>query len=722
MTLKRFVPQVAGLAVTAGCLTFLVGGPVASAVADTTTYTGYVELVNSDNQIVGCVASAAAAPMGYTTDPTSAVQVTTTTGTAQNLVIVGGSASAPDLGLEDSDSAGPMTPSATSWTFVSPVATTDPGSPTVNDAESAVWSLDPQTRVLTPSWVYDDGTSTTLGTWIESYDSGLEGGSNNVADMEAQFPGDVVGATFVLGSSCSGAASQPQTITFTSAPATTTYPGQAYTATATGGASGNAVTFSSATPQVCSVDATSGAVSFLVPGTCTIDADQAAAPGFDAAPTATQDVTVSQVPSHVTVSTDTTAPVTGQSLTATATVTVDSGTLGSAGGSVQFALDGTDLGSAVAIGPDGTATAAIPTAVGSHSLTATYAPADSTDYTGSDVSTPVTVVQAATTTVVTARPKSLVATVAAVAPGAGSPTGNVTFSVAGVPVGTAPVSAGKATLLYTPSAVDARKIAAVYSGDSSFLGSSGSTSRSKPVLTAHLSSARPGKHGWYRGPVTVSFTCDADGSTLLGSCPAPVRLSHQPGGSVTRTIKTADGGVATKSVTVRIDAAAPRVSIGGVRAGGNYFAVAPKATCTGGDRVSGLASCVVRSTRHGSRVVVTATAKDVAGNVAKARSAYTILNYAIEGATLRGGVWQIHHGSTYTLVALGSQPRYVDASVAPTRPSRLDSRFHRAGSVAGHRRWAIGVTMSMTTIATRNWELGIEQGGHVHVLRVHVIG
>ncbi len=83
----------------------------------------------------------------------------------------------------------------------------------------------------------------------------------------------------------------PQSITFTStAPADARVGGPAYTVTATGGGSGNPVTFSSGTPGVCTV--TGATVTLDHAGTCTIDADQAGDADYQAAPTAGQSFAV----------------------------------------------------------------------------------------------------------------------------------------------------------------------------------------------------------------------------------------------------------------------------------------------------------------------------------------------------------------------------------------------------------------------------------------------
>src|ERR1019366_9169905 len=83
-----------------------------------------------------------------------------------------------------------------------------------------------------------------------------------------------------------------QAIAFTStAPTAATFGGTS-APTATGGASGNPVTFTSATPLVCTVSGST--VSFTGAGTCTVDADQAGNTDYQAAPTATQNVSVGQ--------------------------------------------------------------------------------------------------------------------------------------------------------------------------------------------------------------------------------------------------------------------------------------------------------------------------------------------------------------------------------------------------------------------------------------------
>lgn len=77
-----------------------------------------------------------------------------------------------------------------------------------------------------------------------------------------------------------------QTITFTSTPPANGIVRGPYTVTATGGDSGNPVTYSSATASECTVSGST--VTFVGVGTCTIDANQAGNARYLAAPTAMQ--------------------------------------------------------------------------------------------------------------------------------------------------------------------------------------------------------------------------------------------------------------------------------------------------------------------------------------------------------------------------------------------------------------------------------------------------
>lgn len=328
------------------------------------------------------------------------------------------------------------------------------------------------------------------------------------------------------------------------------------------------------------------------------------------------------------------------------------------------------------------------------------------------------IAQADTTLGLVVHPTTLVATVGVVAPGAGGPSGMVTFQVGGITVGSAPVSAGVATLTYTVPAGRAQQVNAVYSGDTDFAGSSASTARNDPTITAAVTSARALSHGWYRTPITVTFTCVTNGAPLTAACPAPVTLSRDGGGlSVTRTITSTDGGAATVSVTgLNLDQTAPALRVGGVRNGAVYTGTVPAATCLATDRLSGVASCRIRLITSGEVTRFNATAVDRAGNQTVVTGSYRVPRLTVWGTPFANGAFQVKVSGSYTLVVTHSalRPRYVNAAPYPGRPTGLGPFFTKVGPG----KWAMTVKMSSLG-RNRTWNLGILIGSTLHVARVH---
>jgi hypothetical protein len=216
----------------------------------------------------------------------------------------------------------------------------------------------------------------------------------------------------------------------------------------------------------------------------------------------------------------------------------------------------------------------------------------------------------------------MTANVAVVAPGAGTPTGTVAFTLSGVTVGSAPIgSNGVAT--FTGTGVGSHAVTATYSGDGSFLTSSGNRAPINPTVVAHVSSNTPKtRFGWYRSPVSVSFTCAATTAPLVSGCPATQTLArNRAQQSVTVTVTASDGGTTTTSVTgINIDQKAPRLTV--KRRG-------IKLSCHALDGLSGVVSCVIHrklSTRGGIRTVRwTAVARDRAGNVTAKHGRFSYL-------------------------------------------------------------------------------------------------
>ena len=157
-------------------------------------------------------------------------------------------------------------------------------------------------------------------------------------------------------------------------------------------------------------------------------------------------------------------------------------------------------------------------------------------------------------------------------------------------------------------------------GDDSFTGSSASTALRNPTITARISSAEPrSASGWFRTPVTVTFTCTPGDAPLAGPCPAPVTLRQEGAGqSITRTVVATDGGAATVAVSpINIDRTGPRVRVRGVR--GATSGRPPRGVCAAQDALSGVASCTITRSIHPRRVVYVAVATDEAGNTATDR-------------------------------------------------------------------------------------------------------
>jgi dolichol kinase len=418
-----------------------------------------------------------------------------------------------------------------------------------------------------------------------------------------------------------------QTITFTSTPPASPVVGQTYPVTATGGGSGNPVTFAidPSSAAVCTIS--NATVTFTSPGACLIDAAQA--------------------------------------------------------GNSQ------------------------------------YAPATNSQ------SVPVS--QASTSTAVTVQAKTITATVTATPPGAGTPAGTVTFSVDGTQVGQKSLSGGTATLSYKVPSGMTHNVSAVYGGSTDFAGSSGSTSRSDPSITATVSSAFPKtKYGWYRSAVTVTFQCTTHGAPLTAACPSPVKFTHSGAGqSVTRTITATDGGAASVTVkNINIDTVPPTVSISGVTNGWTYLGQAPPAHCVGQDALSGIASCTLTKTQGattptGTTFTLTATATDRAGNTSTEVLTYHVLDFYILNAHYQSGAFSVQEGRCYLFVALTpttTLPRLYQAVPAGQTPHSAGRYFRASGKVYGLHRFTLLVPIPKGLTGT-SYDFGVKVGSTMNLIK-----
>ena len=135
------------------------------------------------------------------------------------------------------------------------------------------------------------------------------------------------------GNATYAAATQTQSITIAKASQSLSFAtvpsvvvGGSGTISATGGASGNAVTFTSQSTGICTATGTNGAtITGVAVGTCTIAADQATSSNYSAAPQITQTITVGQGSQVITFGSAPAVSVGG-----TGTVTLSSGASGNA--------------------------------------------------------------------------------------------------------------------------------------------------------------------------------------------------------------------------------------------------------------------------------------------------------------------------------------------------------------------------------------------------------
>jgi hypothetical protein len=214
--------------------------------------------------------------------------------------------------------------------------------------------------------------------------------------------------------------------------------------------------------------------------------------------------------------------------------------------------------------------------------------------------------------------------------------GSVQFSVDGSKLGgLVPLSGGTATIaLPTTLSVGNHTVNASYSGDAQDAASGDSATLmvaaanpnvKDPTITSQVHSAHAiSAAGWYRGPVSITYTC-TPGSAPLDSagCPSSVTLRGNGGHIIRRTVTATDGGSATAVNAIAIDHAAPHLHLSGAKSGHTY-AHHRRLHVSCRDHLSGIAACTVTSHRHGNKVTFDAIAVDKAGNVTERSGRYTI--------------------------------------------------------------------------------------------------
>lgn len=219
-------------------------------------------------------------------------------------------------------------------------------------------------------------------------------------------------------------------------------------------------------------------------------------------PAVTVPVVAASTTTTLTASTST--AVAGQSVTLTAKVVAVSPGAGTPGGTVTFFNGTTSLGTGT-LNALGVATLAVTTLpVATNSLTATYGATTDFATSTSSPAVTVTVSHASSTTTLTVSPTSsvygesltLTATIAAVSPGTGTPTGTVTFYNGTTSLGTGTLSSGVATLAVTSLPTGTASLTATYGGDDNFATSTSAAvsltvSQASTTTTLTLSDTSP---------------------------------------------------------------------------------------------------------------------------------------------------------------------------------------------------------------------------------------
>lgn len=308
----------------------------------------------------------------------------------------------------------------------------------------------------------------------------------------------------------------------------------------------------------------------LSPGSHTITATYYPGAGYQGSSASPLTETVTQSSSaSVALASSANPAVYGQASTITATVTPGGGSgQPTPTGTVTFSVDGT-AGSPVTLS-GGTVSYALPVLTpGAHNVTAAYS-GDATYPAASSNPLTQSVNQAATTTTLASSanpsaigaPVTFTASVAPVAPGAGSPTGIVTFAVDGSQQSPATVTAGSATLTLSSLAPGSHTITAAYSGDGDFAASTAGAltqTVNQPISTSTTLTVSPSGTVMQGSAVTLTATESPitagsvqflDGATALGS-PVPVD------GSGTATTTTTSLAAGSHSLTAVFTPSSP---------------------------------------------------------------------------------------------------------------------------------------------------------------------
>ena len=365
----------------------------------------------------------------------------------------------------------------------------------------------------------------------------------------------------------------------------------------------------------------------------------------------------------------------------TATVGAASPGAGTPTGTVTFLDGGSPIGTGALV--NGIATLTTSTlAVGNDTITTSYSGDGSFNGdTGSLAGNPQVVNQADTSTVVASdqnpstfgQSVTFSATVAATPPGAGTPTGTVTFLDGASPIGTGTLLGGVATLTTSALTGGNHTITTSYNGDGSFSGSTGSlTGNPQVVNTAETS---------------TTVTSDANPS-VFGQMVAFTATVASPGGTPTGTVTFLDGATTIGTGTLQNGTATLTTSALAV---GNHTITASytgdtnfngdSGSLTGNPQVVDKADTATSLTSApdpavlGQAVTFTATVTPTAPGAGTPTGTVTFL----DGATTIGTGTLSHETATFTTSSLSAGSHSITAQYGG------DSSFNPSIALGGRR-------------------------------------
>jgi MYXO-CTERM domain-containing protein len=400
----------------------------------------------------------------------------------------------------------------------------------------------------------------------------------------------------------------------------------------------------------------------------------------------------------------------GEPVQLTVTVNGATGALAPTG-TIAFLDGATSLGSQTVNGA-GQATITVATLnVGAHSLTASYAGDPNYEaITSPPMTQTVNQAKTATSVVSSGNPSvvgaaiTLSAQVSPVSPGAGKPTGTVTFFDGGHSLGTGTVGAGGVATFVTSSlAIGAHSITASYGGDGNFAASTsgalGQTVSTDAVTVALASSLNPSTYG---GAVafTATVTTDSSGGTPTGT------VTFNDGASLlgTGTLNGSGGATLNTSALATGTHAITAVYGGDAdHAGGSSSALSQVVKQASTTTAAGSSA---NPSVYGQAVVLTATvAPATTGPVGPSGSVSFFDGTTLLGtAAVSGGVATLSTSSlivgTHTVVAAyGGDANY--AGSASTALSQVVSKAKTAATVSSSSNPSLlGAAVTLTAAVT----------------------